>query len=347
MLMISQFLSLDLTLKIVRPISSPHIYKMKFAAISCLSLLWAISGLRAQPEPALANGIAAIVNDVVITYEEVRRSVEPALELLLKQYETQPHLLQQKVRDLEKERIEQLIAHQLILHDFTNSGYNLPESVLDDQIQARIREDFGDRLTLTKTLQAQGVTFERFRKNVREDIIIRALTDKHVKEELIISPYKIENYYQTNQSKFQLEDQVKLRMIVLNKSKDKPEATRQLAEEIKGKLDSGAPFAEMAAIYSDGSQKTQGGDWGWVDQSVLNPELSKVAFSLQPGKQGEIVETPTACFLMLVEEKRAAHVRPLSEVRDEIEKLLIAQERARLQKQWIDRLRAKSFVRYF
>jgi hypothetical protein len=56
---------------------------------------------------------------------------------------------------------------------------------------------------------------------------------------------------------------------------------------------------------------------------------------------------PTEFYLMLVEGKRPAHVRPLEDVRDEIEKELIVQERARLQKAWVDRLRAKAFVRIF
>jgi hypothetical protein len=56
---------------------------------------------------------------------------------------------------------------------------------------------------------------------------------------------------------------------------------------------------------------------------------------------------PQEFYLMYVDEKQAARTRTLSEVRDEIEKDLLLQERARLQKKWIDRLRAKSFVRYF
>jgi hypothetical protein len=48
-----------------------------------------------------------------------------------------------------------------------------------------------------------------------------------------------------------------------------------------------------------------------------------------------------------VEEVRSAHVRPLSEVRDTIEKNLLLQERARLHKKYIDRLKKKSFIRYF
>jgi hypothetical protein len=51
--------------------------------------------------------------------------------------------------------------------------------------------------------------------------------------------------------------------------------------------------------------------------------------------------------LMLVEDKRAARTKLLSEVRDQIEKELTLQEKARLQKQWIERLKAKAFVRYF
>ena len=51
--------------------------------------------------------------------------------------------------------------------------------------------------------------------------------------------------------------------------------------------------------------------------------------------------------LMLVEDKRAARTKLLSEVRDQIEKELTIQERARLHKQWIERLKAKAFVRYF
>ena len=50
---------------------------------------------------------------------------------------------------------------------------------------------------------------------------------------------------------------------------------------------------------------------------------------------------------MLVEQVRPAHVKPLGEIRDEIEKNLRTQEQARLEKQWIEDLRKKTFIRYF
>jgi hypothetical protein len=50
---------------------------------------------------------------------------------------------------------------------------------------------------------------------------------------------------------------------------------------------------------------------------------------------------------MLVEQTRPAHAQPLGEVRDDIEKTLRTQEQARLEKQWIDGLKKKTFIRYF
>ena len=60
-----------------------------------------------------------------------------------------------------------------------------------------------------------------------------------------------------------------------------------------------------------------------------------------------MIDLPDACYLLLVENKREAHVRPLSEVREEIERALLIKERTRLQQRWVDRMKTKSFVRYF
>ena len=50
---------------------------------------------------------------------------------------------------------------------------------------------------------------------------------------------------------------------------------------------------------------------------------------------------------MLVEDKRVARTESLTEVRDRIEKELATQEKERLRKRWVQRLRAKAFVRLF
>lgn len=295
----------------------------------------------------VADGVKAVVNDRAITFEEVELFTRPAVDALRREYAAQPEVFQQKLNEALNDSLEQLVERELILHSFDTDGYKLPESYIDELVQERIRDRFGDRVTMIKTLQAQGMTFEQFRKQIREQFIVAQLRLQNVQREIIVSPFKVENYYNTHLNDFQLEDQIKLRMIVLNKTAAADTNTLSLAREIQGKIKGGAPFAEMASIYSQSSQQHPGGDWGWVERSVLRKELATAAFALNPGQTSDIIETPDAIYLLSVEDKKNAHAKPLAEVRGEIEKTLHSQQQARLQKQWIDGLKKKTFVRYF
>lgn len=322
---------------------------MKFFRFIPVLLMFLSPGLPLRAE--LADGILAIVNNSVITREQVVNYVAPAIDALRQEYAGQvdgASLFDQKASNVFSDGLEQLIERQLILHEYEIAGYvPLPDSFVDQLVDDRIRERYGNRITFMKTLQAQGVTYEQFRKDVRDQYIISAMRQKNVSQEIVISPYKIENYYLAHQDNFKIEDEIKLRMIVLNKSSADDPGPHRMAAEIVAQIKQGASFAQMASVYSEGSQRAQGGDWGWVERSVLRKELANTAFSLQPGQMSDIVETPQACYLMVVEQKRPAHVKPLSEVRDDIEATLRTQEQARLEKQWIASLKKKSFIRQF
>ncbi len=297
----------------------------------------------------LINGIKAIVHDSVITVDEVYSRAAQAEALLRRQYRTDPEGFRQKQSQLLEENLDQLVQRQLILRDFEQAGFNLPESIVDEAVNDRIREQFGgDRVKFTKTMHAEGMTYEKFRQQVRDQFVVEALRAKNVSQEVIMSPHKIEQYYQANKEKYKVEDEIKLRMIVLNKNPAGDAAeVRALAREILSKLNEGAAFAEMASVYSQGSQRSAGGDWGWVEKSVLKKELAEIAFSLKPGQRSEVIELPEACYLMLVEDARAARVRPLSDIREEIERTLLLEQRAVTQKRYVEKLRHKTFVRFF
>jgi len=295
----------------------------------------------------LADGVEAIVNSEVITFGQVDEKTEPAAAALRREYAGQPDVFQQKLAETLADSLEQLIERQLILDDFETEYSKLPDSVVDELVQDRIHDRFGDRITLMKTLQEQGITYEQFRKDVRDQYIESVLRAKNISQAIIISPYKVETYYLAHQDDFKVGDQVKLRMIVLNKSSADDTNTLNLAREIQSKIKDGATFQEMAAVYSQGSQQHQGGDWGWVERSVLRKEISDVAFALKPGQVSDVIDTPESCYLAFVEQTRPAQVRPLRDIRDDIEKTLLTQEQARLQKQWMDGLKKKSFIRSF
>jgi len=304
------------------------------------------SGLTLRAE--LVNGVKAVVHTSVITYGEVESDVVLLADEYRRQYGQQPELYQQKINTALAESLTQSIERQLILRDFVASGYNLPENVIDEVVQREIKSTFGDRAKLTQTLQARGITYEKWRQQARDRFLVNQLRLKNVFQETIISPYKIEAYYTAHQAEYQVEEQVKLRMIMLNKGEDdEAEAARGLAKEVLGKLKAGAAFSEMASIYSQGAQRSQGGDWGWAERKALRSELAEAAFKLKPGELSDVIETPQALFIMLVEDRRTSHNKPVAEVREEIEQALMKQERERLQKKYIEKLRKKTFVRQF
>lgn len=309
----------------------------------------ALAVLGATARAELINGVKAIVHDSVVTFDEVNAEAAAAARLLQQRHRTDPEEFRKKLAAVLDENLDRLVEHQLVLRDFEQAGFSFPDSLVEEALQDEIRRRFnGDRATFIKTLQADGMTVEKYRQRLRDQLVVGALRSRNISRELVISPHKIEKYYLENRDKYRVEDQVKLRMIVINKSADTdtPPA-RALAAEILAKLKEGAAFVEMASVYSQGSQRNQGGDWGWVEKSVLKPELADVAFALKAGEFSDIIEQPEACYLMLAEDIRPAHVRPLSEIRDEIERTLLVQERDRLQKRYVEKLRSKTFVRYF
>jgi len=63
-------------------------------------------------------------------------------------------------------------------HDFETADYGLPESLIDAEIQDTIRQEYGDRLHLTMTLQQEAMTFKEYRKQLRERIIVSLMRQK-------------------------------------------------------------------------------------------------------------------------------------------------------------------------
>jgi peptidyl-prolyl cis-trans isomerase SurA len=316
--------------------------KYLFSMLAAVAVMGAVVEVQAE----VVNGIMAVAHDSIVTQQEVQDMTMASAAQLQRQYQGQNEALQKKLAQVEHDNLEQLLDRQLILHEFSTAGYSLPESVIEDVVQERIRAKYRDRMTLIHELQAEGITYEKFRQRVREQFIEGAMRQKNVASEIIISPHKVEVYYQAHLDEFKVGDEVKLRMLVFTKSADpnlpEPEA---IARDVLAKLKEGASFTNMASEVGQRAQEL--GEGGWIEKSVLRKELTEPVSKLKPGGLSEPVVTPDGIYLLLLEDARPARARPLAEVRDQIERNLNLGERNRLEKQWIDRLRKKTFVRYF
>jgi len=408
----------------------------------------------------IIDGVVAIVNDKVITYSEVMMLVQPVDRELRRSFSGQE--LEEQRRKAQMDALNTLIEHALIVQEFDTKGYKIPETYVEGQINNRIATEFGgNRAAFIKTLEAENLTLSQFRDQERERIIIEIMRDQRARKTMVVSPYKIEKYYQDNIDQFKVGDQVKLRMIYIKRGEttaagtiaDGQETTsatnqpaltnseagvaatnsvapassstgtvagmvtvtnvsgtpfnesetpvavsttavnetatsmtnaptvattngvattaggetnavatvttnaapappavdlqRKLAEEILAKLDAGDSFESMARVYSEGKEAKEGGDWGWIGRDILRKELNGIAFSLKPGQHSRVIETTEGYYILEVDDVKPAHTTPLAEVRDDIEKTLLQQQRAQMQEQWVKDLRAKAYIRLF
>ena len=304
----------------------------------------------AQQRDRLVDGVAAVVNSNVITFGQVRELLMFRQRSLAEMY--QGDELRAEMKKSQDAALKDLIDRQLILDYFNSEGFKIPSYVVEDRVNTIIREEFGgDRQAFVRTLRAQGFTLGRFRDIERDKIIVQAMRQKAVRSDFIISPDKVDAYYRKNIKQYSTGAEIKLSMIVLRPEfdgSDNPvEAKRTMAKEIRAKLAGGADFAGMAQMYSDDSTADFGGDWGWIDDKTLTGSLNNIAFALTPGKLSDVVQIGDTFYLMKVDAKKPAVVQPLSEVREEITKKLIEEERIRMQDRWIDTLREKAYVKIY
>jgi parvulin-like peptidyl-prolyl isomerase len=164
----------------------------------------------------IVDGVVAIVNDKVITYSEVMTLVEPVDRELRRSYSGQD--LEDQRRKAQVDALNNLIERALIVQEFNTKGYKIPDSMVEQQITDIIANEYGgNRAAFIKTLEAENLTLSQFREQERERVIVQAMRSHKIQQAVIVSPYKIEKYYQQHLDDFKVGDQIKLRMIFIKR----------------------------------------------------------------------------------------------------------------------------------
>jgi peptidyl-prolyl cis-trans isomerase SurA len=294
---------------------------------------------------AVLDGIAAVVDDTKITFAQVRELVA-AKEIAVKQTYRGEELVNQ-VKEIRAAAINELVDRQVILTEFKRRNLQIPDTFIDERINTIVREEFsGDDAALVRTLAAQGSTLERFRQLEKDRIIVVEMRRTAIKGNVNVTSEQIAAYYKENQEEYASPEQLKLRSITIRRN-DGSNPRRQMIDEIRQKIVGGDEFGSLARMYSIDDKQEAFGDWGWIDNRTLNESLTQAAFSLKAGEMSPVIELGESYCLLFVEARKPATVKPLEEVRDEIEKTLIQAETQKMQAEWIAKLRRNSSIEVF
>ena len=156
--------------------------------------------------------------------------------------------------------------------------------------------------------------------------------------ETSVSPQDLQGYYDQHREDYQVPEQVSVSHILIKTPLPGPdgkvdpkgvEEARKKAEDILKQLKAGGNFSELAKKYSEdpGSGKN-GGSLGFIGRGRTVPEFEKAAFSLPKGSTSDLVQSSYGFHIIRVDDKQAAHVKTLDEVKDQIEASIREQKAA-------------------
>jgi peptidyl-prolyl cis-trans isomerase D len=136
----------------------------------------------------------------------------------------------------------------------------------------------------------------------------------------------VATWYEANgDQRFALPERIRVRLIAVKTAVDAPEAkraeARKKADDILAEIRGGGDFAAIAKKRSDDRETAaKGGELGLIEHGKLSPALDAAAWALNPGEVSDVVETPEGFDIVKVEERLDAGLKPLEDVRAEVEK---------------------------
>lgn len=300
------------------------------------------------------NGIAATVNGEVVTKAEVAGAVMTQTQLWLFQNQmASPAQRDAEINKIKTAALKDLIDRKLILAEFKTKGGVIKRQYIDQAVDRIIRDRFkGDRKKFNEELQKSGLTFPDFRKIQEEQIVVGAMRSQNSGGRIMINtPKQREETYQKNRALFATDSFVKLRMLSIPKltTEGAKSALSQkaLIEEIRKKLLDGAEFATMAKTYSQDSFASEGGSAGTIGKDVLNEKITTIAFNLTPRKVSEVIDDGADWRLIYIDAKQEGKTPPLSEVHEQVDKMVTQEKRQKTVENWLKRLRKDANVRIF
>lgn len=296
-----------------------------------------------------ANGIVAVAEDKIITVADVMREVSPLLPGLQREARNEREY-NERVEQLYDDAIQDLIDRVLIIKEFRkDEKRQIPISYIDNAIDDELAERFeGDRSKFLAYLRSQGKTIRDYRRDKEEEIIYHYMQGQQRKSQSVVSPVKIETFYNENKDRFYQEDKVHLRLIQLSRNDGESDAVlMEQANQILARLRAGEKFEDLAKEFSRDARRSKGGDWGWLQRSDFRKEFSDVAFNLKQGETSDPLLLPEGCFLLYAEDRKYAGIQPIDEVRDQIERILLSQMSRGNQERWLERLRRNGYIKHY
>ena len=272
-------------------------------AVLCLASASTNAQTPRTRSPIEVDRVVAVVNDEVITLHELRSKLTTIERQLRSQGTPMPP------RDvIEKQILERMISDRAQLQFAKETGLRISDGELDGALR-RIAES--NRLGLPEfkaTLERDGVTWSKFRDEIRDEMTVSRLRDREVESRIAITDGEVDNFLANPQNTGGGEVTVALAHIVIRvpEQADSGQLMRigARAEQALQQIRSGEDFGKVAASFSDAPDGLSGGVMGPRPLDRLPTLYADAAQKMNPGEVSPILRSPAGFHILKVVDKR-------------------------------------------
>jgi peptidyl-prolyl cis-trans isomerase SurA len=267
------------------------------------TLQTAVAADTAQPKIEEIDGIAAVVDDDVITRAELQWRLQ-ALTKQLREKGTPPP----PMAVLQRQMLERMIIEQLQLAQAKQLGITVNDEELNKVVERIAEQNKLTLLQFREALQGEGLSFAAFREEIRKEVIITRLRSNQVAKRIDVSPQEIDNLLETQRRDQSENEELHLQHILITLPADAtPEqiaAGRDKVTQLLEELRAGADFATVAISHSAGPRALEGGDIGWRRLAQLPVSFAAALKGLSAGEISTPVRSTSGFHLLKLLERR-------------------------------------------
>jgi len=295
------------------------------------------------------------INNSIISLSDLKKSQE---QLAAESARSDPNATpdnQPKQQDLLRDLIDSKLlaqkANELGISADTDVIKRLDE--LRKQMHAESMED------LEKAAQAQGVSFEEFKQNMKDNILTQKVIQQEVGAHISVTTQEMQEYYNQHKSEMERPETVRMSEILISTqppagAKSDGQAApstdelvakaKASADAVYAQLQKGAKFDDLAKSVSSGPTAAQGGDLEYFKRGTLSKQLEDQVFTLKPGQFTEPIRTNQGWVILKVTEHISEGVPPFKEVEPAIQERLYMTKMQPALREYLTKLREDAYI---
>ena len=300
------------------------------------------------PPAITANGevvedVVARVNDQIISRSDVERSQQQ-----LVQEEQQQNVSATDRDQRQKDMLRDMIDQQLLLSKAKELGLNADAEVVRRLDEIRKQNNLPDMDALEKAARSQGVNFEDFKANIRNQTLTQQVVREEVGRRLQMTHGQEQAFYDEHKAEFQQPEQVRLSEILIVTPADATEAqvaqAQRKAETVEGEIKAGKSFEDLAKQNSGGQTASAGGDLGEYKRGALAKVLEDATFGLPVGQTAAPIRTKQGFVILKVTGHQSAGTPALAQIEPQVQEAMYMNAMQPALRTYLTKLREDAYI---